>query len=129
MGNVHAIGEAFQITSDETLTWNQIYQTVADALGVKLNAYHVASDFLAETGKQYDFNGALLGDKSNCVVFDNTKLKRLVPQMTTTIPFHEGARISISYILSHPELQVEDPEFNAWSDRVIEALEAAKARI
>ena len=129
MGNTHAIGEAFQITSDETLTWNQIYQTIADALDVKLNAYHVASDFLAETGKQYDFNGALLGDKSNCVVFDNTKLKRLVPQMTTTIPFHEGARISISYILSHPELQVEDPEFDAWSDRVIEALEAAKARI
>ena len=129
MGNVHAIGEAFQITSDETLTWNQIYQTVADALGVKLNAYHVASDFLAETGKQYDFNGALLGDKSNCVVFDNTKLKRLVPQMTTTIPFHEGARISVSHILSHPELQVEDPEFDAWSDRVIAALEAAKARI
>ncbi|MBQ6061717.1 MAG: SDR family oxidoreductase [Clostridia bacterium] len=129
MGNVHAIGEAFQITSDETLTWNQIYQTVADALGVKLNAYHVASDFLAETGKQYDFNGALLGDKSNCVVFDNTKLKRLVPQMTTTIPFHEGARISINHILNHPELQVEDPEFDAWSDRVIAALEEAKARI
>ncbi len=129
MGNVHAIGEAFQITSDETLTWNQIYQTVADALGVKLNAYHVASDFLAETGKQYDFNGALLGDKSNCVVFDNTKLKRLVPQMTTTIPFHEGARISISHILNHPELQVEDPEFDAWSDRVIAALEEAKTRI
>ncbi len=129
MGNVHAIGEAFQITSDETLTWNQIYQTIADALGVKLNAYHVASDFLAETGKQYDFNGALLGDKSNCVVFDNTKLKRLVPQMTTTIPFHEGARISINHILNHPELQVEDPEFDAWSDRVIVALEEAKTRI
>jgi nucleoside-diphosphate-sugar epimerase len=129
MGNVHAIGEAFQITSDETLTWNQIYQTVADALGVKLNAYHVASDFLAETGKQYDFNGALLGDKSNCVVFDNTKLKRLVPQMTTTIPFHEGARISVNHIRNHPELQVEDPEFDAWSDRVIAALEEAKARI
>ena len=129
MGNTHAIGEAFQITSDETLTWNQIYQTIADALGVKLNAYHVASDFLAETGKQYDFNGALLGDKSNCVVFDNTKLKRLVPQMTTTIPFHEGARISINHILNHPELQVEDPEFDAWSDRVIAALEEAKARI
>ena len=129
MGNVHAIGEAFQITSDETLTWNQIYQTIADALGVKLNAYHVASDFLAETGKQYDFNGALLGDKSNSVVFDNTKLKRLVPQMATTIPFHEGARISIDYILGHPELQAEDPEFDAWSDRVIAALEAAKARI
>ena len=53
MGNRHAIGEAFHITGDETLTWNQIYATIADALGVKLNAYYVASEFLAEAGKAY----------------------------------------------------------------------------
>ena len=129
MGNVHAIGEAFQITSDETLTWNQIYETIADALGVKLNAYHISSDFLAAVGPQYDFTGSLTGDKSNSVVFDNTKLKRLVPQMTTTVPFHEGARISLNHILSHPELQVEDPEFDAWCDRVIAGLEELKTRI
>ena len=102
---------------------------IADALGVELNAYHIASDFLAAVGRQYDFAGALLGDKSNCVVFDNTKLKRLVPQMTTTVPFHEGARISLAHILSHPELQAEDPEFDAWCDRVIAGLEELKARI
>ena len=66
MGNRHAIGEAFQITSDETLTWNQIYETIADALQVPLKAYHVSSDFLAEAGKPYgyDFEGGLIGDKS-----------------------------------------------------------------
>ena len=59
MGNKHAIGEAFQITGDEILAWNQIYLTIADALGVKLNAYHVSSDFLVSVGKQYDFEGSI----------------------------------------------------------------------
>lgn len=126
MGNCHAIGEAFQITSDETLTWNQIHETIADALGTTLHPYHVSSSFLASVGKKYDFNGALLGDKSNSVVFDNRKLKSLVPQMATTIPFHQGVRISLDYILSHKECQVEDPEFDEWCDRVIDALEKAK---
>jgi nucleoside-diphosphate-sugar epimerase len=126
MGNCHAIGEAFQITSDETLTWNQIHETIADALGTTLHPYHVSSSFLASVGKKYDFNGALLGDKSNSVVCDNQKLKSLVPQMATTIPFHQGVRISLDYILSHKECQVEDPEFDEWCDRVIDALEKAK---
>ena len=59
MGNPHAIGEAFHITSDEALTWNQIHELIAKNLGVKLNACHVASDFLAAMGK-YDLTGALL---------------------------------------------------------------------
>lgn len=132
MGNRHAIGEAFQITGDEILTWNQIYQTIADALGVKLNAYHVSSYFLAQTGakKGYDFEGGLIGDKAVSVVFDNTKLKRLAPAMTTTIPFHEGVRIALDYIKSHPEeCQRDDPEFDAWCDNVIAALEKAKQSI
>ena len=128
MGNRHAIGEAFQITGDEALTWNQIYATIADALGVKLNAYHVSSDFLAAVGdsRGYDFTGALIGDKAVSVVFDNTKLKRVVPDMRTTVRFDQGVRIALDYVLSHPECQVEDPEFDAWCDRVIGAIEAAK---
>ena len=72
MGNRHAIGEAFQITGDETLTWNQIYQTIADALGVKLKAYHIASEYLSAVGDKYgfDFEGSLTGDKSVSVVFE-----------------------------------------------------------
>ena len=128
MGNRHAIGEAFQITGDETLTWNQIYATIADALGVELNAYHVASDFLAAVGKGmgYDFEGALVGDKSVSVVFDNSKLKRAVPDMRTAVRFDQGVRIALDYVLSHPECQKPDPEFDAWCDKVIAALEGAK---
>ena len=126
MGNPHAIGEAFHITGDESLTWNQIYETIANALGVQLKAYHVASDFLAEVGRQYDFEGGLLGDKSVTVVFDNSKLKRVVPEYNAVVSFKEGVRKALDYILAHPECQVEDREFDEWCDRLIEALEKAK---
>ena len=129
MGNRHAIGEAFQITGDETLTWNQIYATIADALGVELKACHVSSEFLAAVGAPmgYDFTGSLIGDKAESVVFDNSKLKRAVPDMCTRVRFDQGVRIALNYVLSHPECQVPDPEFDAWCDRVIDALERAKA--
>ena len=77
----------------------------------------------------YDFTGSLIGDKSTSVVFDNSKLKKIVPEMTTRIPFNQGVRIALDYISKHSELQVEDLEFDAWCDRVIDALENAKACI
>lgn len=126
MGNPHAIGEAFHITSDESLTWNQIYETIAGALGVELKPYHVASGLLAEVGKQYDFEGGLLGDKSVTVVFDNSKLKRIVPEYNAVVSFKEGVRKALDYILAHPDCQVEDEEYDQWCDRLIEALETAK---
>ena len=131
MGNRHAIGEAFQITGDETLTWNQIYQTIADALGVELKAYHISSDYLSAVGDKYgfDFEGSLTGDKSVSVVFDNSKLKRIVPDMKTTISFNQGVRSALDYVLTHPECQVEDPEFDTWCDKVIYILEESKKQI
>ena len=126
LGNRKAIGEAFQIMSDEQLTWNQIYECVAEALGVEFHAYHVSSDFLAAVAPaEYDLTGNLLGDKAVTVVFDCTKLKRAVPGFQATTRFDEGVRRCVAYLLAHPELQVEDPEFDAWCDRVIEVQEAA----
>ena len=128
LGNPKAIGEAFQIMSDESLTWNQVYKCVADALGVQFHPYYVSSEFLAAVApKEYDFTGNLLGDKSVTVVFDCSKLKRVVPGFQATTRFHEGVRRCVAYLLSHPELQVEDEEFDAWCDQVIAAQEQAKA--
>ena len=128
MGNRHAIGEAFHITGTEVLTWNQIHATIADALGVELKPYYVSSAFLAEAGRKYgyDFEGSLIGDKSVSVCFDISKIRRLAPAMATTVPFHQGVRIALDYVLSHPECQKPDPEFDAFCDRVISALEKAK---
>ena len=128
MGNAHAIGESFQITSDETLTWNQIYEAIADALGVDLIPYYVSSEFLASVS-DYDYFGSLIGDKSNSVVFDNSKIKRIVPGFECTIRFDQGIRRTIDYCLSHPECQISDPEFDEFCDRVIEELEEAKDRL
>lgn len=128
IGNPHAIGEAFQITNDETLTWDQIYQCIANALGVELKAVHVSSEFLASVS-DYDFIGSLTGDKACSVVFDNSKLKKAVPEFKATVHFEQGVKNTIDYVLSHPELQIEDKEFDDWCDRVIAALENAKKEI
>ncbi|MCQ2237281.1 MAG: NAD-dependent epimerase/dehydratase family protein [Bacteroidales bacterium] len=129
IGNPHSIGEAYQIMGDETLTWNQIYKTVADALGVEFKPYYVSSSYLdAIAPKGYDIEGNLLGDKAISVVFDCSKLKRAVPDFTTHISFAEGCRRAIKHIMAHPELQREDKEFDEWCDKVIDVLEEAKKR-
>lgn len=129
MGNVHAIGEAVQITSDETLTWNQIYQTIAHALGVALKPYYVSSAFLASACYYEGGGDGLLGDKTHSVVFCNDKLKRLAPDFKAVIRFDQGVREAVDYVFSHPECQKEDPEFDAWCDRVIKAQEEALRKV
>lgn len=128
MGNIHAIGESFQITSDEVLTWNQVYQSIADALGVEFKPCYVASSFLASVS-DYDFTGSLIGDKANSVVFDCSKLKRAVPNYCATTRFDQGVRKTIANVLATPSLQRLDPEFDAWCDKVVEAMEMAQKMV
>lgn len=124
LGCSAAIGEAVHITSDESLTWNQIYQTVAAALGVELKPVYVPSVTLITAGAAsgYDFAGPLLGDKANSILFDNRKLKRLVPGFSARIPFTAGVRDTVAHILAHPELQKEDARFDAFCDQVTAAM-------
>ena len=122
IGNIHAIGQAFHITSDESVTWDQIYSIIADTLGVPLKACHIPSDFLNAVGP-YDFEGTLIGDKANTVVFDNTKIKRAVPGFTATVRADQGRRNNIEYVLAHPESQTDDEDFDKWCDKVIAAYE------
>lgn len=130
MGNIHAIGEAVQITGDETLTWNQIHTVIAQALGVELHPCYVSSEWIAAGSPvEWDLEGALIGDKANSVVFDNAKLKRLVPDFVATVRFDQGARKVLDYINAHPECQTEDPEFDRWCDRVVAAQEEALQRM
>ena len=128
LGNIHAIGEAVQITSDETLTWNQIYECIARALNVPLRAVHVSSEMLAACSR-YDFTGGLTGDKANSVVFNNAKLKRLVPGFTATVRFDQGVKRAVDYILAHQECRQPDDEFDAWCDRVVAAVGKAIAAV
>ena len=124
MGNAHALGEAVQITSDESLTWNQIHQIIGGALGIEPKLIHIATDFLVACDPQME--GGLLGDKSNTVFFDNRKLKRLVPGFQATVRFDQGVRRTLCYIQGHPEYQTQDPAFDHWCDAVLEAYDAGQ---
>ncbi len=121
MGNIHAIGETVHITSDESLTWNQIYEIIGNVLGVKPKIVHIPSDILAN---YFDLKGELLGDKTSTVIFDNSKIKRLVPGFTANVRFDQGVRTTLEYISNHPECQTPDPEFDSWTDKMIAAYEA-----
>jgi nucleoside-diphosphate-sugar epimerase len=119
LGNPQAIGDAFHITTDEVLTWNQIYETIADALGVKANIVHIASDMLAKVAPA--LTGPLLGDKAWSVVFDNTKIKEFVPGFQAVIPFREGIRRTVAWFDADKSRQRVDPAINAELDRILAA--------
>lgn len=122
LGNVHAIGQAVHITSDEVLTWNQIYALLARAAGVVPRIVHVPSDLIAAFDPEV--GAGLLGDKCHSVVFDNTKIKRLVPGFTATIPFSQGAREIVAWFDADPARQVVDRHTDRLIDTIISAYEA-----
>ncbi|WP_375383766.1 SDR family oxidoreductase [uncultured Microbacterium sp.] len=129
LANPLAIGEAFTITGDHVPTWNQIYGWVADAAGVASPAFvHIASETIARLDPAQ--SASLIGDKAHSAVFDNSKIKALVPEFGTTITFDEGARRLIEYYDARPDAQRFDPERDAIIDRLIAAAgpDAAAAR-
>jgi nucleoside-diphosphate-sugar epimerase len=117
LGNEPAIGEAFHITSDEVLTWDQIFQTVGRAAGVEPKLVHIPSDFIAACVPEK--TGTLLGDKSVSVVFDNSKIERFVPGFEATVSFAEGIRRSIAWFDADPKRKRIDHEANARWDKLI----------
>lgn len=117
LGNVNAIGEAFHITSDEVLTWNQIFLEVYDALGLESNVVHVSSEIIISHDP--DKLGTLLGDKVNSVVFNNSKIKRFVPNFVCNVNWADGLRRSLKWFATHPEFQTIDDDMNRNWDRII----------
>jgi len=119
LGNEKAIGQAFHITSDEVLTWNQIYQTIADELGVEAKMIHIPTDFIIKEVPR--ITGDLLGDKSWSVVFDNSKIKSFVPEFQATIPFREGMRRALEWFAADKSRQRIDEHVNQEMDQIVNA--------
>jgi nucleoside-diphosphate-sugar epimerase len=125
-GNPRALGHTVHITSDEVLTWDQVTAAIGQAAGEKPDIVHVASDFISAFDPEAI--GPLLGDKAHCAVFDNSKIRSLVPGFTATVPFVEGVRRSVEWFEKHPERCTVDDAFNASCDRIIAACEEALAK-
>jgi nucleoside-diphosphate-sugar epimerase len=123
LGNPHAIGQSFHITSDESLTWNQIYSIVAQAAGVEPKLVHVPSDIIALYDP--DWGASMLGDKAHSVIFDNQKIRLLVPEFKATIPFWQGAKEIIEWYEGDPLRQKVDPHNDSVQDRLIAAMKRA----
>ncbi len=119
LGNLQAIGHAFHITTDEVLTWNQIYDTLADALGVKANVVHISSDFIARVAP--DMGPGLIGDKAHSVVFDNSKIKAFVPEFMAVIPFREGVRRTLAWLEADEKRLAINESVNDEMDRILAA--------
>jgi len=127
LGNPHAIGEAFHITSDEVLTWNHIFESVARAANAETRIVHVPSDLIAAFDS--DWGSSLLGDKAHSVIFDNTKIKRVVPDFTATVPFARGAEEIIAWYDADPVRQIVDEAFDRLLDTIIAAQQSARTSV
>ena len=119
LGNPAAVGEVFQITGDEALTWDSIHRILAGALGVEAKIVHIPSDFIAavdpELGQHF------LGDKTYSALFDCSKLKRLVPEFRSTISFQQGVRESVEWFRADPSRQIVDAQIDAVIEKVLAA--------
>ena len=123
LGHSGTIGDAIHITSDEWLNWNQIYEIMAQAMGVEPQLVHVPSDLIAAFDSE--IGAGLLGDKSNSMIFDNSKIKRLVPDFACSIPFSWGAREIVDWYNADPARQAVDEQLDDLMDRIIAAYESA----
>ena len=123
LGNSHAIGQAFHITLDEWLTWNQIFEIMAQAAGATARMVHISSDIIAKANP--DWGAGLLGDKAHSMIFDNSKIKRLVPDFAATIPFSHGAREIMAWYDADPARQVVNDALDRQMDELIAAYGAA----
>ena len=123
LGNDRAVGESFHITSDEVLTWNQIYVLLGRAAGVEARLVHVPSDLIAAYDREW--GDSLLGDKTHSMIFDNTKIRRLVPDFVASIPFAEGAREVVAWFGADPANRAVDERVNQTIDRILAAYDRA----
>jgi nucleoside-diphosphate-sugar epimerase len=123
LGNPQAIGDSFHITSDEVLTWNQIHEILAAAAGTTARIVHVPSDAILAADERW--GRSLLGDKAHSVIFDNTKLRSLVPDFTATTPFFRGAREIVDWYDADPARRRLDPEMDALIERLADRFRRA----
>ena len=118
LGHPRTLGEAFHITSDDVLTWNQIARSLGAAAGVETRLVHVPSDAIAAADPAW--GAGLLGDKAHSMIFDNSKLRTVVPDYRATIPFEQGAREILAWHDADVSRQQVDVRLDAVMDDLVD---------
>jgi len=123
LGREETVGDSFHITSDETVTWDQIHHLLGRAAGATPKIVHVPSDLIAKFDPEW--GASLLGDKAHSMAFDNTKIKRCVPDFRAVVPYSHGSREQIAWYDDDPKRRTVDGGTNAQFDRILAAYERA----
>lgn len=126
LGNPRAIGEAFHITGDDVYTWDQIYTTIADALGVQPRLVHVPSEFYPVAAPDWFWSDLIVGDLAHSAVFDNSKIRRYVPDFAPRLTFHRAVLGMVRWRAENPELTATDPEVDAFTERLLRGYHQAR---
>src|SRR5918997_941349 len=119
LGHPAAIGDSFHITSDEWLPWNEIFTIVGDAAGVEPRLVHIPSEDIATADPKW--GAGLLGDKAHSMIFDNSKVRRLVPDYVAVVGFHQGAAEIVEWYDADPSRQGVNPAMDATMDQLVAA--------
>ncbi|MFO7891427.1 MAG: SDR family oxidoreductase [bacterium] len=119
IGHPQTLGQAFHITSDEILTWNQIYQTVAEAADTEADIIHIASDYICRM--EPSLKGPLIGDKAHSLIFDNSKIKRFVPEFAATVSFKAGIKQTLQWFEADASRMIVNKKTNIMKDRIIKS--------
>lgn len=128
VGNPNTINEAYQIVSDEHVSWNMIYQYLAKLLNVPFKPIYITTDLLSKS-KKYSLGESIQGDKQFSHLFDTTKIKQIAPDFDCAIPIEKGLAMYLDYMEKHPELKQADAEFDQWCDQVIDAYKSAMKNV
>lgn len=127
LGKREALGEAFHITNDEWLTWNQIFQDLGRHLGREPVLTHLPSSVVMQADEE--LGAGFWGDKAHSMIFDNSKLKSIVPEFEAVVPFAEGSKDIVDWYREDPSRCVVEPEFDALQDRLVLAYRALLASV
>lgn len=128
VGNPNTINEAYQIVSNEQVSWNMIYQSLSKLLNVPFKPVYMTTDLLSKS-KTYSLSESIQGDKQFSHIFDTSKIKSVAPDFNCDITIEKGLEMYLAYMEEHPELKVEDPAFDEWCDKVIDTYKEAMKKV
>ncbi len=115
-GNAKSFGEDFHVTSEERNVWEDLYLEFGRLVGIKPEIVHLPSELLRKAAP--NLCSHLYFEKTYAGLFDNTKLRSVIPDFSAEISLHEGLKSILAWY--EAEAHEVDPEKDALEDRLVE---------